>query len=261
MRKARSWILKRLGIATFVLCILCAPTFAQGIVFGDGFVRMSNATGSTLLIDKDAALYLGGAGSSGLLILRDAAYRDTISLSGSTADQWIGGAGQDGDLSMRDDSGVFTGISIDGNEGLIWLGNPIADSPGGQLALRDSTGQIAIHLVGHLANVTNKLAGNGTIKAWARIDASGWVHSCWRCDPHQKSTKRLWEGTYRVSFSPLGPDIRSRPRLAVLDGHGTWESTGQVTLRDESPYPQVLNVLTRNSSGDAADRAFTVFVF
>jgi hypothetical protein len=112
-------------------------------------------------------------------------------------------------------------------------------------------------------DVTNRLGDNGLVKAWARVSSGGTVLSCWRCNTSTTETRRVAAGEYIVSFSPLGTDIESRPRLAVLDLHvsvGGFAPTGQVHLASNFGNDGV-QVFTQDSSGASADRDFTVFIF
>jgi hypothetical protein len=111
---------------------------------GDGDIWVKDARGNTLFhFDSTyAALYLGGRGNEGDLVVRDEANRERIKLDGGEGDiivrntagtplfhfdsqfaaLYLGGQGNEGDLIVRNDAGNQT-IKIDGGLGDIILNN------------------------------------------------------------------------------------------------------------------------------------------
>lgn len=247
-----------LALIALAVLALAAAAGGQSITLLPSAILMQNALGPTILIDVNGTISAGANGSAGSLKLNDAGGTLHAQILGASADLFLGGGDDPGDIILRDNDGTTTTISLQGQFGFVQLGGPDED---GDLRLWDNEpdNEFSINLDGGTGNVTNQFAGNGLIKAWARMNANGSVHSCWRCN--QDETVRVAEGIYNVSFSPLGTDVRSRPRLAVLDSHGIGLSTGQISLLDAFGAESKIRVITENSSGDVADRGFTLFVF
>ncbi len=263
---------QRIARGLAALCMLAAlstAVAAQGVAVGNTYIRLEKPTGATVLLDHDATLYLGGPTAPGLIELRDESYNGTVFVDAETADIFLGLWGQDGDLILWDNDGTSLNPSVhlDGNQGWAKLGNA-GGSEDGDLWIYDYNGDRSIYMDGNTGDVVNdKLGGNGLVKAWAKINANGTVHSCWRCDPNRTSAQTCGGAgihfSYKVSFLPLGADIQSRPRLATLDGFESGESSGQIDLIGNTASGQTdkIGVYTRNSSGDCAHRGFTLFVF
>jgi hypothetical protein len=111
---------------------------------GEGDIWVKDASGKTLFhFDSTyAALFLGGQGNEGDLIVRDGANKQRIKLDGGEGDIWVkdasgktlfhfdstyaalhlGGQGNEGDLIVRNDAGNQT-IKLDGGSGDIILSN------------------------------------------------------------------------------------------------------------------------------------------
>lgn len=111
---------------------------------GEGDIWVKSAAGKLLFhFDSTyAALWLGGQGNEGDLIVRDGANKERIKLDGGEGDIWVkdasgnllfhfdsqfaalylGGSGNEGDLVVRDEAGNQT-IKLDGGQGDIILSN------------------------------------------------------------------------------------------------------------------------------------------
>lgn len=105
------------------------------------------------------------------------------------------------------------------------------------------------------------LNGNGMVKAWARINADGSVASCWRCNTSGTETRNISTGNYEVDFTPLSTDIRSRPRMGLLDGYGGSALRGGISFEDRSGDPSSVFVETYDSAGTSTDESFTIIIY
>ena len=247
--------------AIWALCVLFAHSVAaQTVDTGNEFIRLGNANGSSVLINQEPAAYLGGNGIGGSLYMRDLTYQDNMVMNGEVAACLLGGPGHDGDIYFSD--GVSPTVHLDGGDGLITLGGSrddgdlivVSHALGGALQLSGDTGTITNHLGGFYSQ------GNGLVKAWAEIyGGDGSVAESWNC----AGATRLAKGRYAVSFSPIGGDIRRRPRMAtVLARTGVlYSNGGEVNLRDHPSDNSKIVVETRDSNGDLADYSFYLLVF
>lgn len=246
------------GLALAAVLALAATAGAQSVELLSLGIKVHNLSGPTVSIDAFGTINLGANGTGGNLRLRDADGSPRVDLLGGPADLIVGGGDDAGDIILRDNDGTTTSINLQGQFGFVQLGSPDED---GDLRLWDNEpdNEFSINLDGATGNVTNQFAGNGLVKAWARINANGSVHSCWRCDPSE--TLRTFEGGYLVSFSPVAADIRGRPRLAFLEAPGVGSSSGQINASDDPARTDRIFLKTSNSSGDWADRSFSLIVF
>ena len=135
----------------------------------------------------------------------------------------------------------------------------------GDFTVKNAGGTVAVRLNGDGANVLNLFSdvpgqSNGLIKAWARINPDGSVHSCWRCNTDPAQTLRGGIGAYSVDFTPLATDIRARPRVVVLDSHDMLPTFGDVIKVDDSGDFSSVNVRTFDLDGLGEDSAFTVLI-
>ncbi|MGH2722206.1 MAG: hypothetical protein ACRDJO_11500 [Actinomycetota bacterium] len=111
---------------------------------GDGDIWVKSAAGNLLFhFDSTfAALYLGGQGNEGDVVVRDGANKERVKLDGGDGDIWVkdaagnllfhfdstyaalylGGKGNEGDLVVRNEAGAQT-IKLDGGQGDIILSN------------------------------------------------------------------------------------------------------------------------------------------
>jgi len=111
---------------------------------GAGDVRVKDAAGNTLFHfdSSQAALYLGGQGNEGDLVVRDGANKERIKLDSGKGDVWVknaagktlfhfdstyaalylGGQGNEGDLVVRDGANKER-IKLDGGQGDVWVKN------------------------------------------------------------------------------------------------------------------------------------------
>jgi hypothetical protein len=160
---------------------------------------------------------------------------------------------------LKDTDGVTNTIDMDGGTGYIVLGNA-GSSEDGDIRVNDTDGSQSIYLDGASGNVTNQFAGNGLVKAWARINSDGTVASCWRCSTSASNTQKVGTGQYEVDFT-IASDIRARPRTGILDRHTTSTSNGMITLADRAGDNSSVWVDTKDPSGTATDQAFTVVIY
>jgi streptogramin lyase len=185
---------------------------------GEGDIWVKNAEGRTLFhFDSTyAALWLGGQGNEGDLVIRDEANKERIKLDGGEGDMWVwdssgiplfhfdsqyaalylGGAGNEGDLILRNDNGDQT-IKLDGGLGDILLSNAdaaeqfdvVADaeaSPGTVMVLTEK-GLLTPSLEPYDSKVVGVVAGAGAYRPGIVMD-------------HRESE----EGAVRVPISIMG---------------------------------------------------------
>lgn len=211
---------------------------------------------SAVLLDNGADYTAGGNGRTANLNLRASDGPTTLFYNAFQAQLILGGGTHEGIVLLRDDNGTTTTIEADGRTGAVYLGGNGED---GDLIVYDNTDSETFRINGQTGSATNAFGANGLVKAWARMNADGTVLSCWRCD--SAATFRLAAGAYIVSFAPLGLDIHSRPRSAVIDSHDTGVSSSGVVRLANSSATTVLASTGSLPLGDAADRPFTVFIF
>ena len=236
------------------------------VLFGDGSWIPTSPCPGILLHEPDTnlatlaiqachpKLSLGAAGFPAGLTMHDGTFSDSIVFTAKEATGKLGRSGNSGILRVVDTDGLDT-VHLDGQFGLLTLGSTEDD---GDLVIVDAVpDQESFRVDGNTGNVTNQLGGNGILKAWAKINASGAVVECWRCDSND--TSKTGTGQYEVSFSPLGSNIDSRPRMAAIDSHGSnLAAAGFVTVGDGGDG---VVVATRNTAGTLADLPFTVFIY
>lgn len=145
----------------------------------------------------------------------------------------------------------------------IALGGSTGDA---RLRLRDEEGTNAVDLQASTGNVTNLFSndenqGNGLVKAWARINVSGTILACWRCNKDPSETGRLGTGNYVVDFTPLSTDIRGRPRAVTADAHSQ-QSVAVLQSYDRFDDASSVQVLAvAPSTGNLVDTVFTLLVY
>lgn len=189
----------------WILTLLCATAMAaQETRLGNGIVETINANNVT-------SIQLDGDGKLPADHVR------------------IGSAGSvpaDVDLIVVDPSSTFAFnepvFMIDASLGALTLGSGSAESEGedGEIFVEDGLGTTTFQVEGSTGNTTQILSGNGLIKAWAKINADGSVHSCWNCNSDPAETRSVPVGSggpYEVDFT-LG-DISTRPYLVVVGSH------------------------------------------
>jgi hypothetical protein len=142
------------------------------------------------------------------------------------------------------------------------------DGKHGRLRVRNADGDSAVELNASNGNVTNLFSNeenksNGLVKAWAVINSDGTVAACWRCNKDPNETRRINQGEYEVDFTPLGTDIRGRPRVSAPDG-GKRRSGFVVVLSaalspDDSSTVQVITGVA--TTGGSTDTPFTLVIF
>ena len=185
---------------------------------GEGDIWVKSAEGKPLFYFDStyAALWLGGQGNEGDLIVRDEANKERIKLDGGDGDMWVwdssgtplfhfdsqfaalylGGAGNEGDLILRNDNGDQT-IKLDGGLGDILLSNAdaaeqfdvVADaeaSPGTVMVLTEA-GVLTPSLEPYDSKVVGVVAGAGAYRPGIVMD-------------HRESE----EGNARVPISIMG---------------------------------------------------------
>lgn len=249
----------RAALVVTILTLVAAPpaTRAQSVSIGNGILEILDTDGdSAVLVDNGADYTAGGAGRTASLNLRGSDGPTTLSFHALLAQLIVGGGSHEGIVLLKDDDGVTTTIELDGRTGAVLLGGSGED---GDLVIYDNTDTETFRVNGQTGSATNTLSGNGLVKAWARINANGSVLSCWRCDPTE--TFRLAEGSYIVSFAPLGLNLHGRPRSAIVDSHTTGVSLPGVVRLANSESTTVHALTGSLPLADSADRAFTVFIF
>lgn len=149
----------------------------------------------------------------------------------------------------------------------VWLyggGQAYLGSSGssGSLSLDNGTASwSSIVLSGFNGTLTNQFAGDGLVKAWARINANGTVASCYRCNAAAAETQTLGTGIYEVDFTPVGTDISSRPWTCSLGNGAVFGAIGQIGCVQRSGDPSSLFVQTTGTTGTGANQAYTVVVY
>lgn len=193
----------RRSTGLWILTLLCATVMAaQETRISDGIIEIRNVNNVT-------SIQLDGDGNS----------PDHVR---------IGSAGSkpaDVDLIVVDPSSTF-GLNepvfmIDASLGALSLGSGSVEQQGedGEIYVEDGLGTTTFQVEGLTGNVTQVVSGNGLVKAWAKINEDGTVHSCWNCNSDSMETKLLqgMSGPYEVDFA-LG-DISTRPLVVVLGRH------------------------------------------
>lgn len=257
----RRRILNALTVAGHGVCLLAPGVAAQSVGLEGGILSIRDSDGNrTWAAGFSGSSVAGGSGSCGSQQIKN---QDDVLTVFSTClgNLFLGGGNEDGDIHLTDTDGVTTTVSLDGQRGLAELGS--ADDDGDLWIWNQNTdNQRAIDLNGATATATQELGGNGFVKAWAKIDQDGNVVSCYRCNLLPAETRRLDTGTYEVSFSPLGVDIRERPRLAIVDKHdGGLHFPAITILGTNNGDTTSVWVETWNLDGNHSDRPFTLFIF
>jgi hypothetical protein len=242
-----------------------------------------------------SGLYVGGSGSGGEMWLRDTAGQVTLQ-NDSTGDLILGGGTSDGDLTMREGTTGIATISADGNTATLTVGaQGVAGDPG-QIYLRDADGvtnniwlrgitadinlgstvssedgdislsdgssnDLALDLEGSNGTITNKITGNGVVKAWARMNADGTVASCYRCNSSATVTGKISTGNYEVDFT-IDSNIDTRP-VACSNGHNGVGFAGGVGIYcvGRGGDDSAVFVHIETGAGSSTDSPFTVVVF
>jgi hypothetical protein len=165
--------------------------------------------------------------------------------------------GLGGNLYLESGTGVTT-TYLDSS------GNHFLGGPGypGYLALDNGKGSFSsISLSGSSGDVTNQFAGNGLVKAWARINFTGTVASCYRCNTDTVETRRLGGGLYEVDFTPVGTDITGRPWTCSLGTGAVGDANGSIACTARFGDPSSIYVTTINTIGQLGDKDYTVVVY
>ena len=138
----------------------------------------------------------------------------------------------------------------------------------GDFTVKNASGTPTVRMNGDGANITNLFSSvpgqsNGLVKAWARVESTGAVHSCWRCNTDPTVTFRDDTGIFFVDFTPLATDISARPIAVVNRSNSTGAvQNEQVTLVSvDNDLSRVFVITHRSTNGDLADYDFTVFIF
>ncbi len=252
--------------------IKLAPTIIGTGKLVDGAVTSGklapNSVGSGKLKDN---IVLGSGAATGSLdiVATDGTNRLAMPSGGGT--DFILGQSTAGNLSspgdvdfaIRDVSAVTTENALYFNAstaGLV-LGNGTVSASGGSgsISLRSSTGADVTSL--SPIAITQPLAGNGAVKAWAKINSDGTVQSCYKCSSSATDTQNVGTGFYEVDFTPLGTDITARPRTATITHHGSGVlAHGEVALGGRSGDLSAIWVRTANA-GTALNRPFTIVIY
>ena len=138
----------------------------------------------------------------------------------------------------------------------------------GDFTVKTAGGAVGVRLNGDAGNITNNYSSNpsqsnGLVKAWARINTDGTVHSCWRCNPNSPFTTKIVTGRYHVDFTPLATDITARPFQAAMRSNlpslAATNRIPTVAILDEDRSTVI--VLVNHGSSDAlVVGEFTVYV-
>ncbi len=264
-RSRQSWSTITGAVAMCVLSAWLALSdgvMAQNVSLGKDFIHVPFAAGNGgVLLHNSGQVVAGGSGTHGSILLVNSDLNVTVSAFASTGDLALGGGTEDGDLFLTGSDGITLNVRAHGDDAWVELGSIGED---GDLTLKNNLGQLTVRLDGQSATAEQDLPGNGFLKAWARIKADGTVHSCWKCNMSSSETRRLSLGKYEVSFSPLGTDIRSRPRNAILDTHSAAVGggvAGMIELSDQTGDNSTVLATVLGHSGGLQDRAFTLFVY
>jgi hypothetical protein len=135
------------------------------------------------------------------------------------------------------------------------------DGKDARLRLRNEDGESGMGLDAESFNVTNFFSNeedrsNGLVKAWARIDQTGIILACWRCNTDPAETRKLGTGVYKVDFTPLATDITGRPMSGVVVlGHGMLDLNNDLSDRSS------VFVNTADRDGLITDRSFILIIF
>ena len=234
----------------------------------DGDLLLKNSTGVYSIVADGGTgdLTLGGGTVDGDIILKD----HTTGLTNFNADgsQGVltlgsyGTAGDAGSIYLRDTNGITNNVSIVGNAGDAFLGQT-SSGDDGDLSLSDgASDNSAIDLEGSNGTITNKLSGNGIVKAWAKINSTGTIQSCFRCNLSTAETRKLATGQYEVDFTSVGTSIATRPVLCT-PGHTSSNVLGgrQISCTLRTGDLSSIFVATNNSSGSLLDSNFTIVMF
>ena len=191
---------------------------------------------------------------------------------------WDGAIESAGPNGVIGATGADSGIGVlgvnqySGNAAVYGWHEPIVANGSGQGVRGLSTslngiGILGSNLAGGLAgrfeggDVSQTLANNGIVKAWAKIRADGTVLSCYNCDEDPSVTFKVADGAYRVAFTPLGSDISARPRTATLDTHAAGTILGEIGLATDALNAAAVFVRTSDSAGTGTDKSFTIMIY
>jgi hypothetical protein len=209
-----------------------------------------------------AMVFAAGTANAQIIILENDEVRLEDDSTGQTAriyyggDLYLGGSGWTGEIYLQNYLGA-TVVSVTAS-GTMSLGTTTDD---GDLYLRNSSGSNTISMDGTTGTLTNDFAGNGLVKAWARINSDGTVASCWRCNTSVSETYNTGTGYYYVDFT-FATDISSRPLSATIDSHSTGLiSHGEIMTGFVSGDPSSVWVRTASETGTAGNRPFTLVIY
>ncbi|MFV2073884.1 MAG: hypothetical protein ACC742_14700 [Thermoanaerobaculales bacterium] len=266
-RKSRHSLHPALGICIFAVCTIVLTTGtarAQQVILENSMLRIeSGGSVEVVRLDSGGDLVLGGPGWFGDITSYRGSDGTVFVFNAATADLTLGGASagtpQTGDLFLKDNDGTTNTIVLNGLTAQIILGNS-ASTEDGDILVRDTDGTSSITMDGASGNVSNQFAGNGLVKAWARINSDGTVASCWNCSTNAANTQKLFTGQYEVDFT-FASDITARPRAGILDTHGTLITAGEIYLANRLGDNSSVWVGTLDSAGTSSDRAFTIMIY
>ena len=171
-----------------------------------------------------------------------------------------GGAADSGHLTLTDTDGSTTAIELDGEFGSIVLGSNNED---GDLLIKDENGADSFHVDGASGDTTQQSSGNGLVKAWARVSATGVLvgGSTGNFNCTSASLFSTGTGIYTVTC-PFAPNIQSRPRMAIVDNHGGQGGQDARTIQlTNASDSQTVAVRITGSDGSAKDGSFTLVIY
>ena len=140
----------------------------------------------------------------------------------------------------------------------------------GDFTVKNASGTPTVRMNGDGANITNLFSNtpaqsNGLVKAWARINEDGSVHSCWRCNTDPAETLLVFPGFYFVDFTPLAADLRGRPFVGFARQNNEGGNThgivvdGGIAGSDFSKFS--IGVFNPSGSGAFISNDFTIVIF
>lgn len=167
--------------------------------------------------------------------------------------------GDDGDLNLEMGNGL-TGISLSGSGAFGTFG--VTGNPG-DIFVRDTTNINTVTITGSSGTVSNSLAGNGVVKAWCQVSATGNFIAGYRCNSSVTETRRITDpGNYEVDFTALSSDIRSRSYvISCTDPDASSIGCEEVTGVARSGDTSSIFVQTRNSDGTTVNSVFTILIY
>jgi hypothetical protein len=121
-------------------------------LLGNVEIRDNNSQVTLSLDGENGNITLGGGGSDGDILMKNASGDITVGINGNSGAVHLGGEGQDGDLLLRNGSNNVT-MHLNGSSGNIHLGGNGDD---GDIFVKNSAGETTIHLNGSTGEINIK---------------------------------------------------------------------------------------------------------